>query len=546
MITWIQLVLQKHHKSVFSVLLVVIIVAFVFTIGQVPFLGDRNRAWDNNKDFYGFDMSNQGVVGQLQTCAYYEAIFAGMQIQSEQQLTQMLLRQAYLLSLAKDLNIRQVSQSELNAYIQSAPIFQSPDGKFGVALWNKFRAERIASGRMTDEVLTMILSQNALVSKISKLLGGPGYIFPSEIEREYNENYGTWDFNLAILSYADFKPEIKPTDEALEQYFKANIEQYRIGEGVVLETVFFPAAQYAAGLATPGDAEIAAFYGTNMRKYSTQKDGKPYVPQLSEVKQQVLADLLLDGALRKAASKAEEIAISIYESNAKMGSAELKKLFDEAGVKRVKSGVIRTTDKEAPKGMPVQVATTGLKLNEKNFYADPIPTNDGVWLVTLSQKVESYLPKFADVKEQVKANYIESQKQKLFAERGATIDAALAKAVSEGKTFDNVAKASGAKVVAAKEFSFTKYSASSTDVMQAFNIIRVELPKMKVGGISKMQTLAQNGYILNLVKFTPPASATNSDTYKALSQSVEEAFSSFSASTLVGDMISKASPKEKE
>ena len=118
MITWIQLVLQKHHKSVFSVLLVVIIIAFVFTIGQVPFLGDRNSAWDEHKDFYGFDLSNQAVVSQLQTCAFYEAILGGMQIQTQQQLTRMILRQAYLLSLAKDLNIRQVSESELRDYVQ--------------------------------------------------------------------------------------------------------------------------------------------------------------------------------------------------------------------------------------------------------------------------------------------------------------------------------------------------------------------------------------------------------------------------------------------
>ena len=43
MITWIQIALQKHHKVVFSVLLFFIIIAFVFTIGAVPFFGDSPR-----------------------------------------------------------------------------------------------------------------------------------------------------------------------------------------------------------------------------------------------------------------------------------------------------------------------------------------------------------------------------------------------------------------------------------------------------------------------------------------------------------------------
>ncbi len=59
MITWIQTVLQKHHKSVFGVLLVAIIIAFVFTIGSVPFFGDSHRTESRKgKLFYGFDLSN--------------------------------------------------------------------------------------------------------------------------------------------------------------------------------------------------------------------------------------------------------------------------------------------------------------------------------------------------------------------------------------------------------------------------------------------------------------------------------------------------------
>lgn len=541
MITWIQLVLQKHHKSVFSVLLVVIIIAFVFTIGQVPFLGDRNSAWDEHKDFYGFDLSNQAVVSQLQTCAFYEAILGGMQIQTQQQLTRMILRQAYLLSLAKDLNIRQVSEAELRDYVQKAPIFLNPDGTFSTQLWNNFKQERIGTGRISDESLTFIIAQNALVSKMSKLLGGPGYVFKSEVEREYNQSYGTWDFNLAILEYDDFKPEIKVDPAALENYFKANIENYRVGEGVVLETAFFPASKYASSVKAPSQEEIAAFYGANMRKYATQKDGKPFVPQLSDVSEKVKADILADAALRQAASAAEELAIAIYDSGAKMNSPEVRKIFSDAKVELKKSDVIRTTDKSAPKGIPENVAAAGLQLDENSFYTDPIPVSDGVWFVMLVQKVDSYLPKFADVKQQVEKDYLESQKQKLFAERGATLDAALAKAVAEGKSFADVAKASGAKVEAVKNFSLTKFSSTAPAVMNAYSVIRSELPKMKVGGVSKMQTLSKNGYIVNLVKFTKPSEPATAADYKKLAQNIEMAFSAFSSNTVVGDMIEKES-----
>ena len=147
----------------------------------------------------------------------------------------------------------------------------------------------------------------------------------------------------------------------------------------------------------------------------------------------------------------------------------------------------------------------------------------------------------ADVKQQVEKDYLESQKQKLFAERGATLDAALAKAVAEGKSFADVAKASGAKVEAVKNFSLTKFSSTAPAVMNAYSVIRSELPKMKVGGVSKMQTLSKNGYIVNLVKFTKPSEPATAADYKKLAQNIEMAFSAFSSNTVVGDMIEKES-----
>ena len=43
MISWSQTILQKHNKWLFSILLVVIIIAFVFTIGNTPGIGSGNR-----------------------------------------------------------------------------------------------------------------------------------------------------------------------------------------------------------------------------------------------------------------------------------------------------------------------------------------------------------------------------------------------------------------------------------------------------------------------------------------------------------------------
>ena len=176
MITWIQIVLQKHHKVVFSILLVAITIAFVFTIGSVPFLGDRNRYEVSKQDFYGFDLSNQNVVSYLSTYAAYDAILAGARPDDT-----FIYKQAYLRYVAKNLGIKQVGQKELDAYIQNSPVFMGKDGKFDNNAFKQFVAQRVATG-MPEEALTQILSENAMLNMVGSILSGPGYILKSDIK----------------------------------------------------------------------------------------------------------------------------------------------------------------------------------------------------------------------------------------------------------------------------------------------------------------------------------------------------------------------------
>lgn len=542
MITWIQTVLQKHHKSVFSVLLVVIIIAFVFTIGQVPFLGDRNRGERANKEFYGFDLSNENVMGQLQNCAMYEAILAGISNGlTQDQFTRLVLRQAYLMSVAKNLGLRQVSEEEFAKYVESSPIFADANGKFDAALWQKFRAERVGKGRMGEEAFASILAQNALVSKVASLLGGPGYLFKSEIEREYSLANGTWNFSVATLLYDDFKPDLKADAVALEKYFQANIEQYRIGEGVAVEAVCFPAAQYAAKVSAPSEADIAAYYGANMRKYQRVKNGQTQIPQLSEVKSEVAADLLAESSLRAAANAAEEFAIKIYDSGAKFASDEFKKFMADAKMEIKKFGKLRMSDKKLPDGMPREVAFAALRLDENSFYSDPVVSEDKVWVVYITEKMPSYLPKFADVKAEVEKNWLDSEKRRLFSERGQAIDKSISEAVKSGKKFSEAARGQGASVEKVSGFCFAKNDELPVALRPISRLIASELPSMKVGSVSKMQTFFDNGYIIWLESFKAPEAAADAKEFKELSESIERAFSSTGANAVIDSKISEFS-----
>lgn len=535
MITWIQIVLQKHHKSVFGVLLVAIIIAFVFTIGSVPFFGDSYHSGaQKGKVFYGFDFSNEASVAQLQNCVYFELILSGQQPRSEEQFTQMMLRQAYLRFVASELGMTQISQNDLNSYIQNSPIFADKDGKFDSELFKKFVDARTASGRMSQEALSEILSQNALVNKVAGLLGGPGYIPGFEVKREYEQTYGLWDFNMATLSMESFKPEIKPSAETLEKYFKDNIEAFRVGEGVVVETAYFPAKDFADE-AVPGQEDISAYYAANMRKYATTKDGKPYMPKLSEINEKVKADYTAENSLRKAVHKAEEFVLKIYDSEAKKGSAELKKIAGEFKVDLKKNKPMRVTDAKLPDGFPVECASAAMKLDDTKFCSDPIVSSEGVWVVFLAERLPSYLPKYSEVKDAVLKNYVAAEKLRLFSERANTLGAALAKAVADKKSFASVAREGGASVEAVRDFSFIDPKGDA--LMRAYEILVSTLPSLKAGGVSGVKMQGENAYIFELVKFTPPSDKADASKLSVLENRMEKIYSAVSSMSVIAQKL---------
>src|SRR5690625_545677 len=64
MISEIQTKLQKHNKIVFTVLLAIIIVAFVFTIGNMPGIGGAEPQTVRS-DYFGYNLQSERDVREL-------------------------------------------------------------------------------------------------------------------------------------------------------------------------------------------------------------------------------------------------------------------------------------------------------------------------------------------------------------------------------------------------------------------------------------------------------------------------------------------------
>lgn len=533
MITWIQTVLQKHHKVVFSVLLVVITVAFVFTIGQIPFFGDRNRYEATKKNFYGFDLSDDNVVNYLNRYAYFDAALAGMRPSDV-----FVYRQAFLRSLAKELGLKQANESELVAYIHSLPAFRNEKGNFDEIRWKEF-VDYYTKVGLGEAELTRIFAENAMLWKLEQLLGA-GFALKGDVLKRYEIENGTWDFNLAVVDFAKFNPTIKPTQAQLETFYKENAASFKVGAGVVLETVFFDAADFADKNA-PAETELKAYYNSNASKYSEVKDGNTVVKPFADVKKDVAKDFAKDSAIRKAATSAEDLALKVYNSQSKKSSPELKKVLADAKVVSKKSKPMRTTDTSRDNSLPRKVVDAGFRLDEQSFYADPIVDENGVWFVMLAESLPAYQPKLADVKDAVEKAFVAAEKRRLFAEYGKKLDAAFEKGLKEGKSFADIADANKVKSESVKGFSFATSSASK-DVDAAKPVLHAELQKLSVGGVSKIVYFGQNGYIVNLTAFKKPQ--IDEKKLAEMQKYFESNMAGVSEQSILGNAIQKADVKK--
>lgn len=546
MITSIQVLLQKHHKFIFSILLFVIIVAFVFSIGSsIPFLGENMpSARPDKQTFYGYNLDDESQMRQLQLQSILEIRLAG-ETPTQQSLQSTMFKQAFLLSLARSLSVYQVSDAEFKAYVHSRPVFKNADGSFNAQAWTSFVENFEKQNGINRESLTYALTQDALVERMQNLVMGPGFVLDDEINQAYSDAYGIWNLAIASLDFAKFNPEIKPTEEQLKAFYEANKEGFRVPEAVASDAAFIPAAKKESKFS---DEEIEGHYRKTMMKYLSYVDEKPVIADLKDVRAKVVADLQKAVGVKDALSKADEVVTKIYEADAKLASEELKKILSDAKLEIKSLPLVRPTDKELPKGVPANVLQASFKLNAEQFYTDPVETEDGAWLVFFRESKPSFVPEFASIKDAVASAYKAQQRAKMFSENGQALSKKLAQDVKAGgiEAFKKDAKVSGFETSEIDKFSFANQAFQNQAMYATLDVLSNTLSKMKAGDVSPMMTVGGKGYIVYAKSFEMPKAEVQKKDLKEIAQRAQMYLRNISAVTAISNAIDSAMPKAKE
>lgn len=524
MISWIANLVQKRGKIIFSILLVIVIVAFVFTIGAGPGIV-RSEKTTYQRDFYGVDLNSSGQIQLLQSATMVSRYLDGIRQYDENQFQQQMLMRQVRLYLADQLAIPNPTETQLSAFIKEKRAFQNAAGKFEKSLLENFVSTLQSDSLINDAFVMTVLQEDYRLQALDELLTAPGFVFKEEILASISREQTTWSVEVAELDYASFKPEIDVTDEVIQDYFNTNQLVYRIPEEYTISFVEFTAASVKTPIEDPGEEVLQRYFLTNRSKFADAE--KALMPENEEtaapapleiyeqIRGQVFNEYVKDQKTAKSVEVANEFIGTLFDNNVQFQSIEFKKMLLEHELK-LKALPPFTVDPNSQMigVVPKELYDEAFRLDTDRYFSDVVANRDNTkYLVAfLESKTAARNPELDEVKDRVIADYTAVKKQEAFAAKGEAIKAAIHAAAGD---IDTVASAENLTTTTYESFSLMeKPEALSYQLLQA-------MEPLKAGETSDMITVGDKGYFIKVTAKNTPEVSADDARYAAISSSLE-------------------------
>jgi len=544
MISWLQTNFQKHFRVLFIVLLGVIIVAFVFTIGAAPGIGD-GRNQDRNIQFFGNEFSTDSQRQEFFNAAYYSALLTGAPL-NQDQLTQYAFNRAAALHLADLHNIPGPNSEQLTEHIQQLGMFQGPDQTFSREAYVRFRDEIRASGNISEGALSLIIADDYRVNKVFDGLSSPGFVLESEVIQDLVLDQTVWSVNVAEYDFANFSPEIDYSKEKLEAFYAQNSFRYASPTRRTISFVEFKALDHIAEVEVT-EENLQDYFARNSYKYtktveappSEDPEAEPAPPitepaTFEESRDQVEFDFKLEEAKKIGQTKAENLALALVEADNALGTT------DSLSVERIESLIEkrgyqtkRTTPfarNETPIGLnwSQNLIALSFQLTENHIYSQPVIEGDSTFVLYLESENEEFVPNFKTVEPRVRENYAEDEARRLRSSKGQELADAL-KAV-DADSFKTEAEARGLTVSEYNEFK-RRDTVEGLDAGLIFSASELE-----EDGVSDATIREDKAYIVQVTKKEIPEITSDDEEYTTRMEALKSNYEQYAVSQYISKL----------
>jgi peptidyl-prolyl cis-trans isomerase D len=549
MITWIQKYFQHHFRTIFAVLLALIIISFVFTIGASPGLGRGDRR-HVDREFFGYNLGlqqdQQRLMGDAGLSANLQMGGFG-QLETEQ-IQNYAFTRAATLHLADEWHLPAATDAEIAEQIKTLRMFAGQDGQFDAKAYATFRDNLKTNPRgVTEADIKRVVADDVRVDKVNKLIAGPGYVLPGDVKSQLSRADTTWTLATASADYASFAPALKPSDADLNKFFEEDAPRYQVPPRVVASYADFSALNYITNV-TVSEAEVRAYYDANPSRFPKASAVKPAddkTPVKSDpaadyaaARSQAEATLKLERAQKLAAKAASDLSLAIYES--KVPATGIDAFLAKMKLTAKPLAPFTRDAGPAELGGSRDVATEAFKLpREDRYYSEAISVPAGAVVLFWKETQPARKPSFAEVRDKVTADWTDREKQRRWVELGKTIKAQLETALKNGETFEKAATAAatsaGVKVETKTLAAFTLRNRPQ----DADYTVLGALDRLEKGQVSDMLIGQDKGVFVYAADKKAPDLTEANPQFAATRNQIASYTARMSAGTYISELVEK-------
>ena len=496
MITWIQRYFQKHFRLVFAAILVAVAVPMIFVYSQSSSGLSHAGGKVLERPFFGVNLGNEEQTRRMMTDASLSAqLKAGYSALEGAQLQQYALQRVAGLALADELHLPAPTADQVAKYVPTLRYFQNQSGDFDQTRYTGFADSLKASAGLKIADVNRVLRDDTRLGQLGKLVGGPGYVLPHDVQEQLMRSDSSWTAQVATFDYTAFNPPIPATDDILKKYHAENSFRYDVPARPRLSYVEFKGADFVPPTA-PTEAELRAYYTANISSFPVPGDaekkeaatGTAPVDNFPKVRAQVESALKTAVSARYATKAANDLTVALYEKKLKANSPELAAFL--AAQRHPAVAIPPFAPDTPPAGLEWlgNYAEPISHLSQERFFSDPLPTGSSFVVLLWNDSLPAYQPGFGEVRERVAADYKENEKRKLFIARGQALRAQLQAAARNG----GAAFASAAAAEKLEVASFANFTTRTPPKDLPYPALSA-LQGLKAGEVSEMTATGDKG-----------------------------------------------------
>ncbi len=539
MISWIQNHLIRHGRWIFICLLTVIIVAFVFTIGNTPGC-TTNTSYYQEQEFYGYDLNSKRDMELIQQKAYMSSQVSGIPLRSNEQV----LQRIALVHLADKIGVPTPDQDTLAEYLKTKRNFIGSDGKFSIDAYTTFTDNIESNPGIPSGLFITTMEEDYRIDQVTSVLSGPGYVLPAEARVQTQRNQTSYELATASLSFSEFTPESAPDEAALKAYFEANKQSYEIPARIVASYIQFDTENYVDAEAEIDEASLREHFVQNRTRFVSEYEATLPEPAEGEETPAVTFELVKDAVKKayqiveaetKANTAASEFAYRLYDQAIERDSATFNSLLNEGGLSLTKIEPFTATG-AAQRALSPQMLQSAFDLNEQRYYSDAYAVPGGYAILIFQDRIAPELPAYESVAAEVKAAYLSEEKRRLFNEHGESLKAELSAKLAEGSSFKEVAEALGLTVAQFESFqaSDAPSGLNRTALQQAQN--------MDAGELSDMLRSGDEGLFIYVVTKEIPEISDDNDDFTQAESWLKNYSAYISSQSVANELVMQGMP----